>query len=174
MSNNISINENNSIKICSGYLPGLVGRVAEMHAVFYSRHSGFGQFFESQVASGVAEFVGRLNEPYNHIWVAIQDNRIVGSIAIDGQDLGNNNAHLRWFILDDGCRGKGVGRRLLAEAVAFCDQIGFAETQLWTFKGLDAARQLYESFGFVLVHEEEGNQWGSTVIEQQFTRSGSR
>jgi len=159
-----------SIKVSSGYRPGLVGRVAEMHAAFYSRHSGFGQFFESQVASGVAEFVGRLNKACNGIWVASQDDRIVGSIAIDGQDLGNNNAHLRWFILDDGCRSGGVGRQLLSEAIAFCDRSGFATTQLWTFKGLDAARRLYESFGFKLIHEKQGNQWGSTVTEQQFLR----
>lgn len=159
-----------SIKINSGYRPGLIGRVAEMHAAFYSRHAGFGQFFESQVASSMAEFSGRLAEPCNGIWVATQNDRIVGSIAIDGQDLDNNNAHLRWFILDDGCRGSGVGRQLLREAVAFCDRLGFAATQLWTFKGLDAARRLYESFGFELVHEEQGNQWGSAVTEQQFTR----
>lgn len=158
------------IKISSGYQPGLVGRVAEMHAAFYSKHSGFGQFFESQVATGVAEFAGRLNQPCNRIWAATHNDRIVGSIAIDGQDLGNNEAHLRWFILDDGCRGSGVGRQLLGEAVAFCDQYGFAAIQLWTFKGLDAARRLYESFGFELTHEEQGNQWGTAVTEQQFTR----
>lgn len=28
--------------------------------------------------------------------------RLVGSVAIDGEDLGNNEAHLRWFILDVG------------------------------------------------------------------------
>ena len=93
-----------------------------------------------------------------------------GSIAIDGQDLGHNEAHLRWFILDDGCRGSGVGRQLLREAVHFCDQSGFAATQLWTFKGLDAARRLYEAHGFELAKEEPGNQWGSDVTEQQFTR----
>lgn len=144
--------------------------MAEMHAVFYARHAGFGQFFESQVASGVAEFAGRLHEPCNGIWAAIQNGRIVGSIAIDGQDLGSGEAHLRWFILDDGCRGVGVGRWLMQEAIAFCDQRGFAATQLWTFKGLDAARKLYESFGFDLVNETLGKQWGSTVMEQQFTR----
>ncbi|HGM5552906.1 TPA: GNAT family N-acetyltransferase [Pseudomonas putida] len=47
------------------------------------------------------------------------------AIAINGQDLGNNPAHLRWFILDDGCRGSGVGRQLLSAAVEFCDQQGF-------------------------------------------------
>lgn len=159
-----------AIQISSGYRPGLVGRIAEMHAVFYSRHAGFGHFFESQVATGVAAFTGRLNETRNGIWVATHSERIVGSVAIDGQDLGNNEAHLRWFILDDGCRGGGVGRQLLKEAVAFCDQQGFAAIQLWTFKGLDAARRLYESFGFELTHEEPGKQWGTAVIEQQFTR----
>lgn len=160
----------NAIKICSGYQPGLVGRVAEMHATFYSQHAGFGQFFECQVATGMADFVSRLNQPCNCIWVATQNDQIVGTIAIDGQDLGNDNAHLRWFILDAGYRGTGVGQQLLEEAVAFCERYGFARTQLWTFKGLDAARRLYESFNFELVHEEEGNQWGSMVTEQQFIR----
>ncbi|MCS4293624.1 DNA-binding MarR family transcriptional regulator/GNAT superfamily N-acetyltransferase [Comamonas sp. BIGb0152] len=159
-----------SIQIHSGYRPGLIGRVAEMHAVFYAKHWGFGAFFESQVASGIAEFSGRLGEPCNQVWTALHNDRIVGSVAIDGQDLGNNQAHLRWFILDDGCRGGGVGRQLLAQAMAFCDQRSFASTELWTFQGLDAARKLYESLGFALVHEEAGQQWGSTVVEQQFSR----
>lgn len=159
-----------TIEVCTGYRPGVVGRITEMHAAFYSRYSGFGQFFESRVASGLAEFVGRLDQPCNQVWLAILNDRIVGSIAIDGQDMGDNQAHLRWFILDDGCRGSGVGRRLLAEAVAFSDRQGFDIIELSTFKGLDAARQLYESAGFVLSLEEQGSQWGSVVTEQQFTR----
>jgi hypothetical protein len=35
---------------------------------------------------------------------------------------------------------------------------------------LDAARKLYESFGFKLQKEEQGAQWGSTVTEQQLVR----
>lgn len=159
-----------SVEISAGYRPGVVGRVTEMQAAFYARHCGFGQFFESKVASGVAEFVGRLDQPGNHIWVATMNDRIVGSIAIDGQDLGNNQAHLRWFILDEGCRGGGVGRLLLREAVEFCDRFGFEAIELSTFKGLDAARRLYEAAGFALTHEEQGSQWGRVVTEQQFTR----
>ncbi|GGP24851.1 MarR family transcriptional regulator [Silvimonas amylolytica] len=160
----------NTIEIHTGYRPGLVGRIAQMHADFYSRHWDFGQFFESKVAAGAAEFMGRLHQPVNQIWSAIQNGRIVGSIAIDGQDLGSNEAHLRWFILDDGCRGTGVGRQLLANAIAFCDEHNFSATQLWTFKGLDAARRLYESFGFELTWEDTGSQWGYPVTEQRFTR----
>lgn len=164
-------NPQNPVIISSGYQPGMIGRISEMHARFYSRHANFGSFFESKVAAGLAEFTGRLGHENNRIWLAVENGKIVGSVAIDGQDLGNNEAHLRWFILDDGCRGGGIGRKLLSEAVNFCDQQKFSATQLWTFSGLDAARRLYESFGFTLTKEWDGDQWGSRVMEQQFTRT---
>ncbi|RZL06330.1 MAG: MarR family transcriptional regulator, partial [Rubrivivax sp.] len=162
-----------AITVTAGYRPGLIGRITEMHAAFYARDWGFGSFFESRVASGLADFSQRLHEPCNGIWVATLHDRIVGSVAIDGQDLGPGRAHLRWFILDDGCRGSGVGRQLLGEAIAFCDRAGFESTHLWTFKGLDAARRLYESAGFELAHEAPGDQWGTPVVEQQFSRPGT-
>ena len=43
-----------------------------------------------------------------------------------------------------------------------------------TFKGLDAARHLYEAAGFKLAEESEGRQWGSVVVEQRFVRRGRR
>jgi DNA-binding MarR family transcriptional regulator/ribosomal protein S18 acetylase RimI-like enzyme len=159
------------IRIETGYRPGVIGRVAEMHGRYYAREVGFGQFFESKVAAGLAEFAGRLERPGNRLWVALQGERIVGSVAIDGEDLGGNTAHLRWFILADGLRGAGIGRRLLGGALAFCDERAFASTQLWTLRGLDAARRLYEAGGFVLAEESHGDQWGKNVVEQRFTRA---
>ena len=167
---NSPISASKNIEIVSGYRAGMIGRIAEMHGNYYSKNYGFGHFFEAKVASGLAEFSEREHEECNNIWLAIYNDRIVGSVAIDGQDLGNNEAHLRWFILDEGCRGTGIGKKLLAEAMAFCDQKGFSAVQLWTFSGLDAARKLYESFGFKLTNEWEGNQWGKIMLEQQFTR----
>lgn len=160
------------IEILAGYRPGLIGRVVEMHAMFYAAHAGFGVFFERQVASGLAEFAERLDHPRNRIWAAVADGRILGSITIDGQDLAPA-AHLRWFIMDEGTRGAGIGNRLVTAAMAFCDAAGFAETQLWTFRGLDAARRLYDRHGFVLAEERPGTQWGETVLEQRFVRPAS-
>jgi DNA-binding MarR family transcriptional regulator/ribosomal protein S18 acetylase RimI-like enzyme len=156
--------------IGTGYRPGVIGRTAEMHARYYANTVGFGQFFESKVASGLAEFAGRLDRSPNELWTAIEGGNIVGTVVIDGEDLGAGCAHLRWFIVEDGHRGAGTGRRLLTEAISFCDEQGFAEIQLWTFKGLDAARKLYEAFGFVLDEEWSGQQWGSEVTEQRFVR----
>ncbi|UNK75354.1 bifunctional helix-turn-helix transcriptional regulator/GNAT family N-acetyltransferase [Raoultella planticola] len=160
----------NNVTIVSGYRPGMIGRIAQMHGEYYARHHGFGHFFEGKVASGLAEFSARLDAECNHIWLAVLEGNIVGSVAIDGEDLGNNEAHLRWFILDDRCRGSGVGRRLLAEAMAFCDRRAFLAVQLWTFSGLHAAHALYESFGFTLHKEWQGDQWGMMMTEQQFSR----
>ncbi len=159
-----------SFKIVPGYHAGMIGRITEMHGSYYAREHNFGNFFEAKVAAGLADFSARLDKPYNQIWLAIMDERVVGSVAIDGEDLGNNEAHLRWFILDDGCRGSGLGRKLISEAMRFCDEQNFSAVQLWTFNKLTTARRLYESFGFELSKEWEGVQWGSTITEQQFTR----
>jgi hypothetical protein len=52
--------------------------------------------------------------------------------------------------------------------VSFCQDKKFTRVYLWTFEGLDAARHLYEKYGFKLVEEYEGTQWGTTVVEQKF------
>lgn len=94
------------------------------------------------------------------------NDRISGSVATDGEVLGNNEAQLRWFILDDGCRGSGLGRKQIQEAMNLCEEKKFSAVQLWTFNKLTAARRLYESFGFKLLKEWDGNQWGNTIPEQ--------
>lgn len=157
-------------EIVPGYRTGLVARITEMHALYYARKAGFGRRFETVVAGGLAAFCDRLDTPANGIWAALCGGRIVGAIAIDGEDLGPGIAHLRWFIVDDEMRGSGVGRRLLEAALAFADARHVAETHLWTFSGLHAARHLYEENGFVLAEERLGSQWGKDVLEQRFVR----
>lgn len=166
----LEIAEKHADSIVTGYQTGLIARVTEIHACYYARTSGFGQRFESVVAGGLAAFCDRLSNPRNCIWAAVRDGRVVGSVAIDSEDLGSGIAHLRWFILDDMARGGGLGRKLLSAALEFTDNHAFAETHLWTFGGLDAARHLYESSGFECVEERPGDQWGTQVLEQRFVR----
>lgn len=158
------------VHIIAGYRPGLIARITEMHVLYYARASGFGRRFESVVASGLADFCDRLDRDCNAVWTAVRGEEIVGSIAIDGEDLEPGVAHLRWFIMDDAARGGGMGRRLLSTALGFADEHGFAETHLWTFAGLEAARHLYQAHGFVCAEQRSGTQWGSEVLEQHFVR----
>ena len=169
MSGNVTAPDNRTT-VEEGYAPGLVGRIVEMHASYYSRRVGFGAVFETKVAGGLADFVPRLEKPGNAIWHVRTDDRIVGSVVIDGEELGDGCAQLRWFIVDEGLRGAGVGKMLIRKAMEFCDERNFRETHLWTFKGLDAARSLYENHGFSLAEEYSGDQWGAEVLEQRFVR----
>ncbi|WP_233236503.1 bifunctional helix-turn-helix transcriptional regulator/GNAT family N-acetyltransferase [Bordetella sp. LUAb4] len=157
-----------SDSIVEGYQAGCIGDIASLHGRYYSKHWGFGAYFEQKVATGLAAFAGALPAEGKALWLYVENGRTLASLAIDG-DPHTRIAHLRWFIVDDSLRGTGIGRRLMTQAMQFVDA-RFDETYLYTFKGLDAARHLYESYGFHLTQEAAGTQWGAPVTEQRFTR----
>jgi GNAT superfamily N-acetyltransferase len=156
------------VQIIRGYVPGAVGRVTELHAVYYHREWGFGLFFEARVAAELAEFLGRYDGALDGFWTAQIDGGIEGSIAIDGLHAAAEGAHLRWFIVSDALRGQGAGGRLIEAALGFCRACGYRRVYLNTFEGLHAARRLYERYGFQLVEQHPGAQWGRQVNEQRF------
>lgn len=158
-----------SITITTGYVPGCIGRIAQLHAAYYGAHYGFGVAFEAKVARELAGFCLDYRPGRDGIWLA-RGQDIEGSIVIDGAHADADGAHLRWFITSDALRGHGTGRRLLSAALDFADQCGYPRVYLWTFAGLDAARHLYESHGFRLAHASPGTQWGTEVLEQRFVR----
>jgi len=156
------------VNINEGYRPGLIGAIAGYHGTIHNKLAGLGAIFEGIVAAGMAEFMPRAENSVNKTWYAEQDGRIVGGITIDGEGLGNNIAHLRWFIIDDTLQSAGLGSRLFKKTMDFCDIQGFDEIHLWTYKGLDAAKKLYERSGFELVEEIHGDRWGKQVVEQKY------
>jgi GNAT superfamily N-acetyltransferase len=159
------------VEILSGYVPGAIGRVVELHGEYYHAHWGFGEFFEAKVASELAEFFGRYDPRRDGFWTVSASARVEGSITIDGAHAGDDGAHLRWFIMSDALRGKGVGNRLIQAAVDFCRSQGYPRVYLWTFEGLHAARHLYDKVGFRLVEQRQGAQWGTEVVEQRLELS---
>jgi GNAT superfamily N-acetyltransferase len=165
-----------NIQVLPGYRPGILGRALEMHLKYYSKSHQFGLSFETELASGFGDLLKRLDKPVNEVWAAIEvdangDEQILGTIFIDGEDLGGKaTAHLRGFIVDDRAQGRGVGRRLLAEALDFVDFHGFGEVKLWTLDRLPAARHLYENNGFELLSDFERTQWGQFVRILEFSR----
>ncbi len=156
------------VEIVRGYIPGSIGRVAELHGTYYQKHWGFGFFFEAKVATELAAFLVRYDQQHDSFWTALLGGRIEGSITIDGLRSADQGAHLRWFIMSDTLRGIGVGNQLITTAIDFCRERGFRLVYLWTFEGLTAARHLYEKNGFRLVVQQNGTQWGKQVNEQRF------
>lgn len=158
------------VRIEQGYQPGTIGRIAELHGTYYAENWGFGAFFESLVARGIADMVDRFDSARDGLWIVKLDEGIEGSVAIDGSRASEDAAYVRWFIVSDALRGSGAGGKLLRSAIEFCDECGYEKVALDTFAGLDAARHLYEREGFVLVREELGSQYGTEVLQQHFER----
>ena len=153
------------------YVPGSIGRISELHGTYYSEHWGFGLYFEAKVAAELSEFLRRYDENRDGIWIPTVNGRVEGSLVIDGIHADDEGAHLRWFILSDALKGKGVGRKLIHRALDFCRSKRYKRLYLWTFEGLDAARHLYEEAGFKLRKQQKGVQWGTEVNEQYFELS---
>ena len=151
-----------------GYVPGAIGRITELHASYYKRHWDFGFFFESKVATELSGFLGRFDPAHDGFWLAMMNDKIVGAVAIDGNEAQTSGARLRWFIVAPEYQGSGVGQRLLEEAVFFCRRANIRRLYLHSFAGLDAARHVYEKFGFVLREEKQDKTWGKLVTEQTF------
>ena len=151
-----------------GYYPGVVGKITELHAVYYHEHWGFDVSFETQVGRELAIFVSEFDTERDGLWVATADGEFAGAVAIDGSHAMTDGARLRWFIVDPKFQGAGLGNRLIARAVQFCKDKGYPKIFLWTFEGLDPARRLYERFDFQLCETHEIDQWGQTIKEQKF------
>ena len=154
-----------SITIRSGLNPGDLGYITYLHGKIYADECGFDTSFEPYVARPLSEF-SLSDDQRQGIWIIESDNRIVGCIAI--VDAGNNLAQLRWLLLTEENRGKGLGRKLMDLALGFCREQGFDGVFLWTVDLLEAAAGLYTSYGFKVSEEKRHMIWGQMLNEQRY------
>jgi ribosomal protein S18 acetylase RimI-like enzyme len=159
-----------TIDLVRGWRPGLLGWIVAEHGRYYDREWRLGAAFEAKVAAGLGELADRLDPARDLLLHAASSEGILGAIAVDGSgpDTARRGARIRYFILSDAARGRGVGRLLLDETMAFIGAAGFDRAWLTTFAGLDAARHLYERHGFRLDHEALDTSWGTSLTEQRF------
>lgn len=152
----------------AGHRPGVIGKITELHAVYYHQHWGFDLSFEAQVGEELSRFLSELAPDRDTLLTAWAAGEFAGAVAIDGHSTPDLGARLRWFIVRPQFQGLGIGQGLLELALAFARGAGHGRVYLWTFRGLDDARRLYERAGFRLREEHQVRQWGGLIDEQRF------
>lgn len=98
------------------------------------------------------EFDADLNDPataYAALWLAVDGDDVIGSVAL--RDLGDSTVELKRMYLRPAARGRGLGKELLALALAWSRERGFERVRLDTSERMVAAQRLYEAHGFVRV-----------------------
>ncbi len=159
-----------TITSLSEYPPGLIGTIAALFGRCIAATHQVDWTLDAMIAEQQCEFFRRFDPQCDRVWVAMEGRIPYGALTIDGPRprLGRDAARLRFFILDERLRGQGLGRRMMADAMRFCEAQQYRQVYLTTRPGLDAAGRLYREYGFTWVSESEETFHGSCHREQTF------
>ena len=145
---------------------GDLGWAFYRQVVAYKEEFGYSQVFESHFCEGLFPYLNNFEAKRDRMWVGMAGDQTVGFVAVHHVADRPGWAQLRWFFVEKNFRGRGLGSRLLEILVAFCRKVGYEGVFLWTVSDLDAARRLYQKFGFKLAEEKEDCNWASWAREQ--------
>lgn len=145
---------------------GDYGWAIERHGAIYDAEYGWGPGFEGLVAELFGSFARRHDPARERCWIAELNGERVGCVFIVGREP--NVAQLRCLLVEPKARGHGVGGKLVNACIEFAHEAGYERMMLWTNKGLDSARKIYEAVGFKLVEEQPHREFGPELVGQSW------
>jgi DNA-binding MarR family transcriptional regulator/GNAT superfamily N-acetyltransferase len=144
--------------VLRAHRPGDMGWVVQAHGELYAREYGWDERFEGLVAGIVDQFIADFDPQRSRCWIAEIEGERVGSVFL--VQASKTVAKLRLLIVDPGARGRGLGKRLVQECIAFARAKGYRRLVLWTQSNLAAARAIYRACGFELKKTEKHASFG--------------
>lgn len=139
------------IQIRNNIEPSDIEDIISLHGAVYAQEYGFDKTFEHYVAEPLHKFA-MSHTAREKIWIVEQRHTVQGCLAVVKSD--ETKAQLRWFLVRPDLRGKGIGKKLLDEAVQFTRENGYTSLFLWTVSILEAANKLYTRARFRLTEEK--------------------
>ena len=93
------------------------------------------------------------DEGQSALWVADYDDDIIGMIGV--QKTSDHGAEVRRLRVRDGYRRRGLGAKLMEQALGFCQHHGYLKVMLDVRIERGPAITLFEKFGFKLARQRE-------------------
>ena len=149
--------------------PGDMGWVIQAHGAIYDEEYGWGVRFEALVAEIAAKFIQNFDPKRERCWIAEMDGAPVGSVFVVKESA--SIAKLRLLIVEPHARGQGLGKRLVAECIAFARRAGYKKLVLWTQSNLLAARAIYAAAGFTKMKSERHREFGVPLVGEYWELS---
>jgi DNA-binding MarR family transcriptional regulator/GNAT superfamily N-acetyltransferase len=148
--------------VLRAHRPGDMGWVVHAHGRLYFDERGWDERFEALVADITAAFIQNFDPKRERCWIAEMDGEPVGSVFVVKES--NAVAKLRLLLVEPRARGRGLGRRLVEECIAFARAQGYRKLVLWTQSNLVAARRIYQACGFALKKRERHQTFGVKLV----------
>lgn len=146
--------------------PGDIGYLIHLHGRIYADDCGYNHQFEGYVCKTFYDFLENYHPEKDRLWFAEAGGLMIGAIAIVGHTA--TRAQLRWFLLHPSFRGRGLGSRLMKEALQFCRNKGYQNVFLLTTADQKTAISMYTKAGFKKVSEQKTVLWGKELVEQTY------
>ena len=146
---------------------GEIGWLIHRQGLLYHLEQGWNGEFETLITRIYAEYEAAPASPPKSLWIAEHDGQVAGSIFIipaTGEPAGT--AQLRMLYTEPAFRGRGIGKRLVGEAVQFSRASGYKRIILWTQDCLVSARRIYQGAGFSLIREDPHHSFGADLNGQ--------
>jgi GNAT superfamily N-acetyltransferase len=144
---------------------GDMGWITERHGLHYAREYGWNGHIEAVTARICADFLDSHDPARERCWIAERGGERLGCVFLV-KDEADDVARLRLLMVEPAARGLGVGKRLVAECVAFARTAGYREIVLWTHAVLTAARGIYAAEGFQLEHTWTHDDFGAPEVSE--------
>lgn len=146
---------------------GEIGWLIHRQGLLYHMEQGWNGEFETLITRIYAEYVAAPTHPPKGLWIAEQDGQVAGSVfIIPAAEEAAGTAQLRMLYTEPAFRGRGIGKRLVEEAVRFSRASGYKRIILWTQDCLVSARRIYQGAGFALVREDKHHAFGADLNGQ--------
>jgi putative acetyltransferase len=138
----------------------LLGRIWEEYGFIWDPEVEFPDLFT---------FTAHYAAPRGAFWVVRDEvGRVVGSIGVARVD--DTTAEIRRLYLDAHVRGRGLGRALVEEVLAWCRAQGFTRLVLWSDTRFEQSHRLYDRMGFVRLGERVVENDPNDSREYRFER----
>jgi len=111
----------------------------------------FGRVYPDWAASQAQAVESVCRVESNRVWVAVEDGRPVGFVAVVLHDQGGvKSGEIEMVAVAPECQGRGIGLALVSLAVEEISQLGIPIAEIGTGgdPGHAAARRVYEKAGF--------------------------
>ena len=133
------------------YRPAHARGVRELIVPIQRQEFGIDIAYEDQ--PDLVDIDGFYRPGNGEFWVAADDGRVVGTIAL--KDIGDGQGALRKMFVASELRGTGTADRLLTTLLKHAQASGFREVLLGTTAQFPAAHRFYEKNGFNLIDESD-------------------